>query len=89
MTSASTIGRPAIIWKPCALFSVPNAIAKNAPGEAGDAGREREHDELGLEHVDADGDRRGLAVAQRDESTTERAAPERDDTDTRTTRTRR
>ncbi len=46
--------------------------ARNAPREAGHAGREREHRELGLEHVDADRHRRGFAVAQRDQAPAER-----------------
>ena len=78
---------PATSRNPGRRSASPNDIAKNAPAKPGDAGRQREHRELGLEHVDADGDRRGFAVAQRDESTAERAAPERDDTDCRTNRT--
>ncbi len=81
MTSASTIGRPAIISKPCAPLSVPNVIAKNAPANPAMPADSENTDELGLEDVHADRHRRGLAVAQRDESSPERAAPERDDTD--------
>ena len=65
ITRASTIGRPPSIEN-CAWLIVSYVLREERAGEAGHAGRQHEHRDLGLEHVDADGRRRGFAVAERD-----------------------
>ena len=89
MTSASTIGRPATIWNPCALFSVPNDIAKNAPAKPAmpaDSANTASFVSSTFTPTVTD-------AASLSRSATSRrpngAAPERDDTDHRTGRTRR
>ena len=88
MTSASTIGKPAE-HRELRLVERLVVLREERAGESGDAGRQHEHRDLGLEHVHADRRRRGFAVAQRDSRRPNASAPERDDADAARSRTPR